>query len=100
VPTATDINTDESSLSIGSSLSVTYDGHDAEEVFVSVYSGDTQMFCKFEDDGQLTIQSSGLTEGWGGISVFHLETDLFAGPDGLPIRTQVFSGETIPLEIQ
>jgi len=25
---------------------------------------------------------------------------LFAGPDGLPIRTQVFSGETIPLEIK
>ena len=100
VPTATDINTEETSLSIGSSLSVTYDGLDAEEVFVSVYSGDTQMFCKFEDDGQLTIQSSGLSEGWGGISVFHLETDLFAGPDGLPIRTQVFSGETIPLEIQ
>jgi hypothetical protein len=100
VPTATDIDTEETSLSIGSSLSVTYDGHDAEEVFVSVYSGDTQMFCKFEDDGQLTIQSSGLSEGWGGISVYHLETDLFAGPDGLPIRTQVFSGETIPLEIQ
>jgi hypothetical protein len=81
-------------------LSVTYDGHDAEEVFVSVYSGDTRMFCKFEDDGRFTIQSSGLSEGWGGLSVYHLETDLFAGPDGLPIRTQVFSGETIPLEIQ
>lgn len=100
IPTATDINGEETSLSIGSSLSVTYDGHDAEEVFVSVYSGDSQMFCKFEDSGRLSIQSSGLSEGWGGLSVFHLETDLFAGPDGLPIRTQVFSGETIPLEIQ
>jgi hypothetical protein len=101
VPTAIDIdNNGDTSLSLGSSLSLTYDGYDAEEVFVSVYSDDTQMFCKFEDDGQFTIQSSGLSEGWGGLSVFHLETDLFAGPDGLPIRTQVFSGETIPLDIQ
>ena len=100
VPTATDINNDETTMSIGSSLSVTYEGSDQEHVFVSVYSSDSQMFCKFEDDGQFTIQSSGLSEGWGGLSVYHLETDLFAGPDGLPIRTQVFSGETIPLEIQ
>ena len=100
VPTATDIDSDDTSLSIGSSLSLTYDGHDAEEVFVSVYSGDTQMFCKFEDDGQFTIQSTNLSSGWGGLSVFHLESELFAGPDGLPIRTQVFSGETIPLNVE
>ena len=101
IPTATNIDSNgDASLSLGASLSVSYDGYDQDEVFVSAYSGDTQMFCKFEDDGNFTIQSTGLSSGWGGLSVFHLETDLLAGPDGLPIRTQVFSGGTIPLDIK
>ena len=101
IPTATNIDSNgDASLSLGASLSVSYDGYDQDEVFVSAYSGDTQMFCKFEDNGRFTIQSTGLSSGWGGLSVFHLETDLFAGPDGLPIRTQVFSGGTIPLDIK
>ena len=101
IPTATNIDSNgDASLSLGANLSVSYDGYDQDEVFVSAYSGDTQMFCKFEDDGNFTIQSTGLSSGWGGLSVFHLETDLLAGPDGLPIRTQVFSGGTIPLDIK
>ena len=101
IPTATNIDSNgDASLSLGASLSDSYDGYDQDEVFVSAYSGDTQMFCKFEDDGNFTIQSTGLSSGWGGLSVFHLETDLLAGPDGLPIRTQVFSGGTIPLDIK
>ena len=43
---------------------------------------------------------SGLDTGFGGLSVFDLETELFAGPDGLPVKTQVFSGETLPIDIK
>ena len=62
--------------------------------------GETMMVCKFDDDGHFTLNSNGLDEGFGGLAIQHVSTNLFQGPDGLPIRTQVFSGESIVIDVQ
>jgi hypothetical protein len=100
IPDATEFRTNDTVLSVDGSLSVSYDNSSQEEVFVSAQVGETQMFCKFEDNGNFVFDSTGLDNGFGGLSVFHLETELFAGPDGLPIRTQVFSGESIAIDVK
>jgi hypothetical protein len=64
---------------------------------------DQQVLCKFDDDGGFNVPASalsGLEPGWGGASVFNLSMTVAAGPDGLPIYAQVFSGETVPLNVE
>ena len=64
---------------------------------------DQQVLCKFADDGAFIVPPSALTdlpEGWGGASVFNMSRTLAAGPDGLPIYSQVFSGEMVPLLVE
>jgi hypothetical protein len=100
IPDATEFDIDEALLTVDGSTSVTYNNSSQDDVFVSAYVGETQMFCKFEDKGNFVFNPTGLDAGFGGLSVFHLETELFAGPDGLPVKTQVFSGETIPVDIK
>ena len=100
IPDATEFDINESLLSVDGSTSISYNNSSLEEVFVSAYVGETQMFCKFEDKGSFVFNPTGLDTGFGGLSVFHLETELFAGPDGLPVKTQVFSGETLPIDIK
>jgi hypothetical protein len=59
--------------------------------------------CKFANNGNFTVPASafsGFSEGWGGASVFNFENKLSAGPDGLPIYSQVFSGQTVPFNIE
>ena len=55
------------------------------------------------NNGNFTVPASafsGFSEGWGGASVFNFENKLSAGPDGLPIYSQVFSGQTVPFNIE
>jgi len=87
----------------GSSLSISYDNADGGDIFFASMVMDQQVLCKFEDDGAFVVPSSalaGLPEGWGGVSVFNMSRTLAAGPDGLPIYSQVFSGETVPLLVE
>ena len=100
IPDATEFDISDSLLSVDGSMSISYNNSSLEEVFVSAYVGETQMFCKFEDKGSFVFNPTGLDTGFGGLSVYHLETELFAGPDGLPVKTQVFSGETIPFNVK
>jgi len=87
----------------GGNLSVDYGNRTDGEVFFSAMVSDQQVLCKFDDDGGFSVPASalsGLEPGWGGASVFNLSMTVAAGPDGLPIYAQVFSGETVPLNIE
>ena len=87
----------------GGSLRVYYDNNDGGDVFFASMVADQQVLCKFADDGAFIVPPSALTdlpEGWGGASVFNMSRTLAAGPDGLPIYSQVFSGETVPLLVE
>jgi hypothetical protein len=87
-------------LVLDGNLSISYDGKREDNVFVTAMVGETMMVCKFDDDGHFTLNSSGLDEGFGGLAIQHISENLFEGPDGLPIRTQVFSGESVVIDVQ
>jgi hypothetical protein len=87
-------------LVLNGNLSISYDGKREDDVFVTAMVGETMMVCKFDDDGHFTLNSNGLDEGFGGLAIQHISENLFQGPDGLPIRTQVFSGESIIIDVQ
>ena len=86
------------------SLNVSYqNGGDSDVIFFSAILRDQQVMCKFANNGNFTVPASafsGFSEGWGGASVFNFENKLSAGPDGLPIYSQVFSGQTVPFDIE
>ena len=82
---------------------VDYSNTTGGNVFFAAMVLDQQVLCKFDDGGAFMVPPSslsGLESGWGGASVFNLSMDLVAGPDGLPIYAQVFSGETVPLLVE
>ena len=87
----------------GGGLLVDYGNASGDHVFFAAILGDQQMLCKFYNDGGFMVPAEDvnkLDEGWGGASVFNLSMKLSAGPDGLPIYSQVFSGETVPLRVE
>ena len=70
IPDATEFDISESLLSVDGSKSISYNNPSQEEVFVSAYVGETQMFCKFEDKGNFVFKSTGLDAGFGGFLSF------------------------------
>ena len=87
----------------GGGLMVDYSNTTEGDVFFGAMVSEQQVLCKFDDEGAFMVPPSslsGLEAGWGGASVFNLSMDLVAGPDGLPIYAQVFSGETVPLLVE
>jgi len=34
------------------------------------------------------------------MDIMNVESELLAGPDGLPIRVQLFSGESLPVDVE
>ena len=90
-------------VSNGGGLFVDYGNASGDHVFFAAILGDQQILCKFDNDGGFMVPADALNKldkGWGGASVFNLSMELFAGPDGLPIYSQVFSGETVPLRVE
>jgi hypothetical protein len=61
--------------------------------------GDSQAICRADDYG-FVLDSSGLNVGFGGMDIMNVETELLAGPDGLPVRVQLFSGESLPIVVE
>jgi hypothetical protein len=60
---------------------------------------DTLAICRADEYG-LTLNTSELSNGYGGMDIMNIETELLAGPDGLPIRVQVFSGESVVVDVE
>ncbi len=92
------------SLTVGAgNLWVDYSNGTDGEVFFAAVTNEQQILCKFEDAGSLSVPAHALSQlepGWGGASVFNLSMTLQAGPDGLPIYAQLFSGEMVPLLVE
>jgi hypothetical protein len=71
--------------------------------FANTANSSTATICRFTDDGHVRIPAQELSQlgvGFGGLGIFHLEDGYAIGPDGLPIRLQLFSGASTSLEIQ
>ena len=104
VPNRVTFNDRDSEMTwTGGFLNFSYEGSgDGELLVFGSLPGEMQIICKVRDDGYVTISGDHfqeVIEGWGGISIQRLDTGLSAGPDGLPIWSQVFSGETKSLLI-
>ena len=88
------------------SLSLSYSGatNDSRGVLVlgTQTSGTDSMMCRFSDNGNANVPSSALSQldsGTGGIGIFHVDDSYAVGPDGMPIRLQLFSGVTTSIEL-
>jgi len=60
---------------------------------------DSIAICRADEHG-FTVDTSGLNNGFGGMDIMNVESELLAGPDGLPIRVQLFSGESLPVDVE
>ncbi len=93
----------------GGAMDIEYDGatNDANGVIVFVASEnayeDETCMCRFKDDGNISVPSNymnQLDKGLGAVTVAHLENHWTEGPDGLPIRVQLFSGTMMSVELE
>lgn len=90
-------------------LRIQYDGADQDHngvlVFVAsenAYDDDTCM-CRFQDDGDVSVPQTymnQLDDGMGSVTVTHLNNHWAEGPDGLPIRVQLFAGTVMTMNKQ
>jgi hypothetical protein len=93
----------------GGNLDIEYDGDNNDNngvlVFVAsenAYEDETCM-CRFKDDGRVSVPSNMMNQldrGMGAVTVAHIENHWVAGPDGLPIRVQLFSGSMMSMDFE
>jgi len=93
----------------GGDLDIQYDGSNNDDngvlVFVAsenAYEDETCM-CRFKDDGSISVASNymnQLDKGMGAITVAHIQNHWTEGPDGLPIRVQLFSGTMMSVNLE
>ena len=88
-------------------LDLSYTGADGNSngamVFGTVEDSSDILLCRLNDNGNARIPASALNQmsrGFGGISVYHMDDAFAVGPDGMPIRLQIFSGSTTVVELQ
>jgi len=86
---------------------LTYDGSSNREggilAFANTVDDSSAVMCRFTDDGNIQIPGSNLNDlgtGFGGLGIYYLNDGLAKGPDGLPVRLQLFSGATTSLNVQ
>jgi len=80
--------------------STSFDIEDSHGITVATaLVGDSINICRVENN-RVTLNSSNLEQGFGGLDVMNVEEELLAGPDGLPIRLQTFSGESVAIEVK
>ncbi len=101
--------TDDSAVtgSTSSGLQVQYDGSNGDSrgaiVMGSSLDAETHMVCRVADNGRIRLtgqQLSRLGVEKATLGVYHIEDGIAVGPDGLPIRLQIFSGATSVVKIQ
>ncbi len=77
---------------------------DGVMVFGIASKDDPALLCRFTDDGSVSIpggsmSAMGATD-YAGLGIYRTEVGWVAGPDGLPIRIQSFSGAVVPLTVK
>jgi hypothetical protein len=85
----------------GASMSMSYSGTDSDDLLVmgvSMADGDSEsMICRMANDGSITLPGNamnGMDRGFAGLGIYNADTGWAMGPDGLPVRLQIFSGST------
>ena len=77
-----------------------FDIEDSSEITVATaIVGNSINICRVENN-RVTINSSNLEPGFGGLGVSNIEEVFLEGPDGLPIRLTTFSGESVAIEVK
>jgi hypothetical protein len=99
-------NPDTYTFTGGGGLNLEYRGATGDSngvlVFANSENGSQNLMCRFTDDGRITVPSSALSQldaGYGGLGVYHMDDNYTVGPDGMPIRLQLFSGATTSIEL-
>lgn len=70
-----------------------------ETTIATAIVGSSINICRVENS-RVSFDSSNLEPGFGGLGVTNIEEMLLEGPDGLPIRLQAFSGESVAIEVK
>ncbi len=91
----------------GGSVALTADaGHhpDGLKAFVMTDKDSPALMCRFNDDGGFSLPASAtsalLETDSAGLAIFRTEVGWVAGPDGLPIRIQAFSGTATQVTVK
>ena len=82
-------------------MSMSYSGTGSDDLLVmgvSMADGDSEsMICRMANDGSINIPGNamnGMDRGFAGLGIYNADTGWAMGPDGLPVRLQIFSGST------
>ena len=77
-----------------------FDIEDSYETTVATaIVGNSINICRVENN-RVSFDSSNLEAGIGGLGVTNIDEVFLEGPDGLPIRLQAFSGESVAIEVK
>jgi hypothetical protein len=93
------------SQSAGSSNTIQFNARgDSEGILVlgARHDSDTNLICRFADDGSFTIPAAAFGDmgtGSAALSIFRPELSWTPGPDGLPIRVQAFAGAAVEMDL-
>ena len=87
------------------SFSMRSGGHpDGVMVFGIADRESDALMCRFTDDGSVTVSGAYMnlmgSADHAGLGIYRTEVGWVAGPDGLPIRIQSFSGAVVPVAMQ
>lgn len=109
IPADVELNSNAGPLSVRSGETVSFSmrsGSHPDGVMVfGIASRDSDaLLCRFTDDGSITVPGAEMSvmgaSDNAGLGIYRTEVGWVAGPDGLPIRIQSFSGAVLPVEIQ
>jgi len=107
VPTQALMDDQEFSSNTGETVDMSYAGSDGGDLLVMaarVGDGSAEsMICRMNDDGNIRIPGNALNQmerGYVGLGIYNADTGWAMGPDGLPVRLQIFSGSSTLVDMQ
>ena len=90
----------------GQTIDMSYSGADGGDLLVMAASmGDgsaESMICRMSDDGNIRLPGNVMDQmdrGYAGLGIYNAETGWAMGPDGLPVRLQIFSGSSTVVDM-
>jgi hypothetical protein len=91
----------------GQTVDMSYSGSDGGDLLVmaaTMSDGTAEsMICRMNDDGNIRIPGNAMNQmdrGYAGLGIYNAETGWAMGPDGLPVRLQIFSGSSTLVDMQ
>jgi hypothetical protein len=91
----------------GQTVDMSYSGSDGGDLLVmaaSIGEGSAEsMICRMNDDGNIRIPGNAMNQmerGYAGLGIYNADTGWAMGPDGMPVRLQIFSGSSTLVDMQ